>query len=743
MTIFQVEVALSQVERPLTYLVPPLFLPLIQPLSRVMVPLRRRQALGFALSRPYPAPAPEGLKALSDALDSSAGLPPSMLNFFVAAASYYQVPLGRFLDQALPAGLGRPDPGTGWPQAPGQPLVSRLAAQPRPEGLKEQAVRLLDILEEHGSLLLSSLQKLFPRAAYWLPRLEKAGLVRITMTSASAAPVSRYIITPEARPLTLSPEQEEALRTLAPALQEGRFQSFLLHGVTGSGKTEVYLRACEMALAEGRTALILVPEIGLCLRLQALMQARFGSEQVAVLHSGLTPAQRRQQWAQLAGGRARLALGARSAVFAPLDAPGVICVDEEQDEAYKQEDRLRYNARDLALLRGKEQGCPVLLGSATPAVTTWHQAGRGRHTVLSLRQRIHNTPLPRMELTDLRSVPHLEGGFMSPRLYQALRDNKEAGKQALLFLNRRGFAPAILCPQCGEKFVCPACSLSFTWHQNRKRLICHLCGRMRPLPAHCPHCQAPAEKFRTLGLGTEAVEEKLRQMEPDWRLARLDRDTAANAGQLGKILQRMINHEIDILIGTQMLSKGHHFPELALVGVLMADQGLNQPDFRAAERAYILLTQVAGRAGRQRQQGLVLIQSYNPHHHALRAAAEHDEKGFYEQELQERLALAYPPFGRLISLRLDSRQEEKARSLALQLQNCLRAAARKLKFMAQVLGPAPAPVIKVNNYFRYYLLIKAANAGQAAGILRLGLYNMGAMPKNARLSIDIDPLQFA
>jgi primosomal protein N' (replication factor Y) len=741
MTPFQVEVALSQVERPLTYLVPSDLRPLIRPLSRVLVPLRKRQVIGFAINLPYPAPAPEGLKALSDVLDSAACLPPSMLDFFVAAAGYYQARLGHFLEQALPAGLGRLQPQAVRRRPPSQPLISRAPLSPCPEGLKPQASRLLDIIGQQSPITLNALKQLFPRAAYWLPGLEKAGLVKISMI-ARDDPLDSYIITPEARPLVLSSEQEEALRTIAPALAEGRFQSFLLHGVTGSGKTEIYLRACEQALAAGRGALLLVPEIGLCLRLQALLQTRFGTEAVAVLHSGLTPAQRRRQWERLASGSARLALGARSAVFAPLANPGVICVDEEQDEAYKQEDRLRYNGRDLALLRGREQGCPVILGSATPSVTTWYQAGQGRHTVLRLGRRIHNTPLPRMELIDLRAAPLLHG-FLSPRLYQALADNQAAGKQALLFLNRRGFAPAMLCGQCGETLVCPACSLSLTWHQNRQRLVCHLCGHMRPLPLRCPRCHSPADKFRALGLGTEAVEEKLRQLRPEWRLARLDRDSAASPEQLGKILQQVINQEVDILIGTQMLSKGHHFPNLALVGVLLADQGLNQPDFRAAERAYTLLTQVAGRAGRQEEQGLVLIQSFNPHHHALRAAIEHDEKSFYDQELQERQALGYPPFSRLVSLRLESLQEEKARNLALQLQRHLLAAGRKLKFSAPILGPSPAPVLKVKHHFRYYLLIKAANSRQAAAILRLGLYHMGDLPAQTRLSIDIDPLQFS
>ncbi|MDR1396372.1 MAG: primosomal protein N' [Desulfarculales bacterium] len=741
MEIFQVDTVLSQVPQPLTYLVPGNLVPLVQPLRRLLVPLRNRQVTAFALSCPYPAPDPApDLKPLNDVLDDIPSLPAAMLPFFAAAASYYQTHLGRLLELALPPGLGKLGVSGGGIKY--QALISRLPL-PSPVGLKPQAGQLLDIIDRHTPIFLDALKNLFPRASFWLPRLEEAGLIRISARARGYDLTEQCIISPETPPPVLSPEQTLALEGVSPAIVQGRFQSFLLHGVTGSGKTEIYMRACEQALAAGKGALLLVPEIGLCLRLYALMQDRFGPGQVAVLHSGLTPAQRRRQWTLLSGGQARLALGARSAIFAPLVNPGVICVDEEQDEAYKQEDRLRYNARDLALLRGREQSCPVILGSATPAVTTWYQAGQGRHRLLRLNRRIHDTPLPRMELIDLRSTPQLYGGFLSPRLHQALRANYAADRQAILFLNRRGFAPVMLCGQCGEKLICPACSSSFTWHQEAKRLVCHLCGRTRPLPPCCPNCRGPAEKFRALGLGTEAVEEKLRALEPQWRLARLDRDTAAAPAQLGKILQRMIDKEIDVLIGTQMLSKGHHFPYLTLVGVLMADQGLNQPDFRAAERAYTLLTQVAGRAGRRDEQGLVLVQSFNPHHHALRAALNHDEKSFYQRELQERRDLGYPPFSRLISLRLEAPLEKTAQEMAARLRAHLLGAVEKLQLKAQILGPAPAPVVKVKHRFRYYLLIKAGQAKEAAGILRLGLHNLGSLPGGARLAIDIDPLQFS
>lgn len=734
---YQIEVVSGAVEQPLSYLVPRHFVPLIKPLSRVMVPLQKRHVMAFCLGRPYVGQGGK-LRPVADVLDDVTCLPPEMLKFFERAAAYYQAPLGKFLEQALPAGLGKlrhQDARS----LKAQLLVELLDKQ-ESEDLPAQMRSLLDILQASGPLWLAGLKERFPRASYWLPRMEKLGLVKITRHSL-IRDITGGIIHPEAAPEAMTAEQEEAIAHINSAVRAGAFKSFLLHGVTGSGKTEVYLAACREALALGKTALILVPEIGLCLRLQSILESRLQEGDVAVLHSGLSPAARRQQWAALASGRARVALGARSAVFAPLSNLGVICVDEEQDEAYKQEDRIRYNGRDLALLRGQEQDCPVVLGSATPSLASYYMAGQGRHQLLHMPKRVRNLALPRMEMIDLRTTPGLEGGFLSPRLYQALKETKELGQQSILFLNRRGFAPAIICAKCGEKISCPACSLSFTWHEGKQRLVCHLCGTIRRLPAACSNCRSGAENFKPLGLGTEAVEAKIKELQPHWRLARLDRDTAANPAQLKHILRQVLNREVDVLIGTQMLSKGHHFPGIRLVGVLLADQGLNQPDYRAGERAFTLLTQVAGRAGREHERGLVLVQTFNPHHHAIQAAFKHDSTGFYEQELDERRALGYPPFGRLISIRIDSVQEPLAREVSARLGGHLCQAMEKLRLKAQILGPAPASVAKVQHHWRYFLLIKAGSASQAARILRLGLFRLGEFPGQVKIMVDVDPLQ--
>jgi primosomal protein N' (replication factor Y) len=735
----QVEVVFAQLDTPLTYLVPNHLSPLIKPLTRVLAPLRQRQVLGFCLDFPQARNLESGfdLKSISDVMDDITCLPPSLMGFFERAAAYYQTPLGKFLVQCLPAGLGK----IGNQDARVVKYHSLVQLQGQaPSDLPTPMQTIVTILQTHGDLSAGQLKKLFPRAAYWLPRMEKQGLIRISKHP-FIRDISGNAIMPPPPPPQLTEAQAQAVNAINSALDREKFQSFMLYGVTGSGKTEVYLRAIEYALGKGKTALMLEPEIGLTLRMQGILQERLGAGQVAVLHSGLTPTQRRQQWLALASGRAQVALGARSAVFAPLPNLGVIGVDEEQDEAYKQEDRVRYNGRDMALLRGQEQGCPVVLGSATPALTTYFRARQGKHALLSLPERVRALPAPRMELIDLRVQPRLLGGFLSPALHQALQDNYQAGEQSLLFLNRRGFAPSIICRQCGARISCPACSLSLTWHQQRGRLLCHLCGREQGLPSQCPECQAPAEFLKPLGWGTEAVEKKLRELHPEWRLARLDRDSAAAPADLSAILRQMLNNEVDVLIGTQMLGKGHHFPNLTLVGILAADQSLNQPDYRASERTYILLTQVAGRAGRESRPGRVLVQTYNPYHHAVQAALTHDESSFYEQELRERQGLGYPPFGRLVSLRVESLREEKAAAAATDLGRTLEQSAQKLRIKARIIGPAPSPIAKAQNLWRFLLLIKAANSAQAARLLRLGLYRLGALPNGVYLQVDIDPLQ--
>ena len=643
---------------------------------------------------------------------------------------------------SLPAGLGGESAGA--VKAPGRAQAAWAAwrqgsaeSAPRPGS---QGAELLEYLREQGPLALESLREPFPRATALARKLEAAGWLTISHRPVVKDLIGRPIL-PEPEPAAYTGEQSAALERLLPAVSAQRFEPFLLYGVTGSGKTEMYLAACRAALAAGRQALVLAPEIGLCLRLEGLLKDRFGDDQVAVLHSGLSPAVRRGQWLAIARGQTPLVVGARSAVFAPLERLGVICLDEEQDESYKQSDRLRYQARDLALLRGQEQGCPVVLGTATPAVTTYWRASHGRLTRLTLSRRVKQAVLPQMEVVDLRSAGKLAGGFLSVQLKQALEQTVAAGRQAILFLNRRGFAPALICPACGQRVGCPACSVSLTLHREHNALICHTCGHHQSVPTACPSCGQAEAELRPLGLGTEQVAETLAELFPAMRLGRLDRDAAANPAQLRQVLSAVAKRELDVIVGTQMITKGHHLPGIGLVGILLADQALSLPDFRAAERAYTLITQAAGRAGREGEAGRVIVQTFDPEHHAVKAALAHDPALFYEPELEERRALGLPalqpPGGPAPGGGLRERHRPPP----------------PRPWPPVWSGPGPSwspgprcwapprpPIARASGRWRWLILIKSPTSAAAAGILRLARHQAGPPPVGVRLHVDVDPL---
>lgn len=730
--------------RALSYSVPAELAALVRPMARLVVPLRGRRTLGFALAKAAPGDCKD-LKPIDDVLDDaqdSTLWPGSMLRFFERAAAHYQVPLGQALAWSLPAGLGSLK--AGGAQAAAREKTSPIAhfrqgpAETRPR-VGTKADLLLQRLEAKGACPLDLLRGDFPRVTAMAKSLERAGWLRITHQHLVRDLLGHPIV-PEPRPQALTPHQEQAMADISQAMEAKAFEPLLLYGVTGSGKTEIYLQAAEEALAAGRGALILAPEISLCLRLEGALCQRLGADKVAVLHSGLSPAARRSQWRAIAEGHRPVVVGARSAVFAPLANPGIICVDEEQDESYKQSDRMRYHARDLALLRGQEQSCPVVLGTATPAVTTYHRSISGEIKTLSLPKRVMDAKLPRLEVVDLREAGKLIGGFLSPRLASELQHTVEAGRQAMVFLNRRGFAPALICTSCGKTAGCPACSLSLTMHKSRRALVCHTCGHTRPLPKECPTCGADGKEMRPLGLGTEQVAETLAELRPEWRIARFDSDTANRPAKLRKLLSAVAKHEVDVLVGTQMITKGHHFPLIALVGVLLMDQAIAIPDFRSAERAYQLLTQVSGRAGREGGPGLVVVQTFDPAHLAIRASVDHSPAMFYDSELADRRALGYPPFSRLVGLRLEGANESATGRAADQLARHLHQARGQLAPEVSVLGPSPAPVQRAKGRYRFLLLIKAPSHSQAAKVLRLATHRMGRMPSGVRLISDVDPV---
>ncbi len=536
-------------------------------------------------------------------------------------------------------------------------------------------------------------------------------------------------------PIVLRSDQAAALAAIDEALSAGSFERFLLQGMTGSGKTEVYLRAAASCLALGRSVLLLVPEIALVPALARAAIERFG-DLVAVVHSGLGDAERQQEWERIRSGEARVVVGPRSAVFAPVVDLGLVVVDEEQDAAYKQETSPRYHGRDLALVRARARGAVAVVASATPSLETRHAADQGRMGLLTLTERAGSSGLPEGILVDLRQearVGRPGETLFSDRLLAELRATIAAGDQAILLRNRRGYAPMLLCRACGEDFRCPDCGLSRTLHLRARRLICHYCGSTLPAPEICPSCRAAA--LEPLGSGTERVEEELGALLPEVQLDVLDRDAARRMGGAAAILERFRRGESQVLIGTQMLSKGHHFPRVALTAVLSADGYLGFPDFRAVERTYALLTQLAGRAGRGERPGRVVLQTFHPDHYAIQAALHHDDQAFAAQELRFRRLFGYPPFTRLALLAARDRDREKA--LARLREVAGRLAERAARDGLRITGPAPAPFERLRGEWRFQCLVR----GESGGAVRRAIAEAIAGWAPGEVQVDIDPYQ--
>lgn len=535
----------------------------------------------------------------------------------------------------------------------------------------------------------------------------------------------------------LNAAQQAAFDEIRAWMQCGEFATGLLYGVTGSGKTEVYLCAVEQALAAGRTALVLVPEIALTLWVGRLCRARFG-DVVAVLHSALPDVERARQWWRVRRGEARVVVGTRSAVFAPLERPAVIIVDEEQESAYKQEETPRYHGRDVAIVRARVEGAVALLGSATPSLETFHNARSGKYKLLELGARVENRPLARVEIVDMRNDfqrTH-RAAPLSEKLRNAIAARLKAGTQALALINRRGYSWFALCRSCGATAQCENCSISLTYHKQRDRMACHYCGFTARVPKTCAKCES--EHIYFVGEGAEQVEELLRKLYPQARVGRLDRDTVRTKREYQHVLGAFAAGAIDILVGTQMVAKGHDFQRVTLVGVVSADLTLGLPDFRAAERTFQLLTQVAGRAGRGDLPGEVLVQTYYPEHYAVQCAVQQDYLSFFEKELRFRRLMHYPPFTALANVIVRDRKLENAARWARQLEGYLRPhEAQGLK----VLGPAAAPLARLKREYRFQFLLKSPkrSAMNAALAGALEFCARREIPESA-VMVDVDPL---
>jgi primosomal protein N' (replication factor Y) len=527
------------------------------------------------------------------------------------------------------------------------------------------------------------------------------------------------------------------------SLLDGGFCVHLLFGVTGSGKTEVYLQIAENVLQTGKNVLILVPEISLISQMERRFRARFG-DCVAIYHSGLSAGERYDQWVQVLEKRKTIMVGTRSAVFMPFTDLGMIIVDEEHDGSYKQESGLRYNARDVAAVRGKFADVPVLLGSATPSVQSYHNVKTGKYGRLLLNQRIDERPLARVVVEDLKELEHEKGirRFLSPRLIKAIRDNLDRKEQTLIFINRRGYASFALCVICGEPVRCNHCDICLTVHLKDKSLICHYCGFMKPVKSTCAVCGS--SNIVHMGLGTEKVEEMMRNLFPGARVQRMDRDTTRKKNSVLSVLKGLREKSIDILVGTQMVAKGHDFPNITLVGIICADFSLNFPDFRAGERTFQLLAQVAGRAGRGDLPGKVILQTFNPRHFSIETAKNQDYGSFYEKEIGFRSMLGYPPYSRLALLRFTGKNRKQTMETAKMVTEKLQAALQSdndLKQNIALLGPVESPVAKIAGQYRWQLLIKADSSARRNRFIKSFWKKNDTLMKNkhVRMVLDIDP----
>jgi primosomal protein N' (replication factor Y) len=730
------------IDHPLTYAVPEKWDGVVVRGCRVLVPLGKRRVVGVVVERRDGEP-PGGVKGIERPIDEDLPcLPEDLLAFLMELASYYMAPPGEAMRLALPPvdkktaqvveepTLFSRARGVGERQVQ---YVSAIAGAVPKKKLRGRSAEILAYLASAGEQRVTELSKKWKNARSAVASLAKQKLVRVELRAEVGDPFFADDVTRDAPPL-LTSAQRDAVSAIVSAFDARAPRTFLLHGVTGSGKTEVYLRAIAAARAQGRGSIVLVPEIALTPQLVSRFRARFG-DTLAVLHSALTPKERHAMWHKLRRGDVDVAIGARSALFAPVAKLGLIIVDEEHDPSFKQEEGVRYHARDMAILRAHRANAVVVLGSATPSVETERLVRTGRAERLRLPVRARMQDLPDVEVIDLRRIgPGPTGDArISLPLHRALEETIARKEQAILFLNRRGFAPSVRCAACGRAVECPQCSVALTFHKRAgSRVRCHYCEYEAPLASRCPRCHAPALVLE--GLGTERLEDTLALAFPGARIARLDRDVAGGkSGQ--RIMERMARGEIDVLVGTQMVTKGHDLPLVTLVGVINADAALSMPDFRASERAFQLMVQVAGRAGRAEHKGRVLVQTYDPDHPAIAFASRHDVDGFLERELADRAEVGYPPFCRAALVRVDAIDEGVAAHGAWRLAEAARGP------NVVVGGPAPAPIARIRARWRYRVLVRSQDRAALRRSLASVMKVKEALPSTVRAVIDVDPVQ--
>ena len=724
-------------DREFDYLVPAELAGQLRIGSVVRVPFGRRWARGFVVGLAARSDYPN-LKAIESVTTDLPLFDERMLRLARWIADYYAAPFESAIAAILPAAVRRE--GARFKEQ----LVARVCPDAAPAPADEAALAkksprqalAWERLKQCREATVAALAQETGVALAGLRSLEKKGWIRLAKGVVRRDPHARMTVLPTTPPPPTA-EQTAALAAIRREMEAPQPGVVLLHGVTGSGKTEVYLAAIRAALDAGQGAIALVPEIALTPQTMERFRGRFG-DTVAVLHSHLSDGERHDEWRRIAAGQARVVVGARSALFAPVRPLGLLVVDEEHEPAYKQDEAPRYSARDVAVMRGHLEGCAVVLGSATPSLESYRHARAGKYRLVNMTRRVDRRVMPTVRVVDMRLEAEKAGGahLLSQELIEAIRLRLGRAEQTMLFLNRRGYATTVMCPACGEVEHCPNCSVKMTYHRQTDLMLCHVCGAVRPAPAVCsnPTCRAPNVKMA--GVGTQRVEAAVKKIFARARVARMDSDTTGAKDAHAEILGRFRRGDVDILIGTQMIAKGLDFPNVTLVGVIQADLSLQMPDFRAAERTFQLLTQVAGRAGRGDVAGEVFIQTYAPFHPAVQSARTADFETFYDQEIELRRELGYPPFSRLTSVLFKGADEAAVNACARDFAARLRAA---LPAAVRLTGPAPAPLAKAKNLYRVQLLLCAASARNYVPALRELLKSFKA-PKGIAIAANVDAL---
>ena len=718
----------------------------VEPGMRVQVSFGPRRLIGLVAEGPteeLPAGVdPKKIKDLQSVLDTRPILSGPMLRLVRWMVGYYHLPPGEAYLLPLPPSMSGGRKGVVHEHKYKTERVARFESEPE-SGQRIGAVmdRALSWLREAEVATAAEVRDATGAGLDVLRRLSERGWIHLSTREVPRDPFARMPLEPHPEP-RLTRRQDEIITSIAYDI--GRYAGHLLHGVTGSGKTEIYLRLIKETLEAERGALVLVPEIALTPQLVSRFRGRLG-DRVAVLHSGLDKAARHEQWERIASGELSVVIGARSALFAPLPNLGMIVVDEEHDSSFKQDTAPRYHARDLALVRGRFERCPVVLGTATPSLESWANTERGKLELHTLAERVESRPMPAVQLVDMRTADYVDDGqLFSRELVEAMEANQKRDEQTILLINRRGFASFVLCRACGERLACSSCSVSFTWHRARARLVCHYCDHVLPLPERCPACEDDA--LAEMGAGTEQIVERITELLPGARVARMDRDTT-RGHKLTALLTAFRSREIDILVGTQMVAKGHDFPGVTLVGVLSAEMGLGLPDFRASERTFALLTQMAGRAGRAERPGRVVIQTYMPDHPMLAFATQHDASGFLSEELLERQARGFPPCRHLALFKISGAEDQATWEAADRLRHQLHTLLAGLPegpTRPYVLGPHPAPIERLRDRWRYQVLVNGADRVMLGRLLSqaVSAIDDAKMPAHIRVALDVDPHAF-